>query len=105
MENVKTLIRLGLEQSPQFFKRSIWLKVERVMEFLVNKDEIMKVKGSVKYAAKTEASDENITRWAKMYLTSPLMEHIEGMKKLSRETRIPLNSGKLLSLYMDLNTK
>lgn len=101
-ENIKTLIRLGFEPA-RYFKRSAWVKVERVMEFLVNKGEVSKVNGEVKYAG--DRTEENIERWAGMFLCSPFMEHLEGMKKLSKELGLPLNSGKLLQAYMNFNTK
>lgn len=105
IESIKTLIRLGFEPA-HYFKRSAWVKVERVMEFLVNKGEIVKVNGQVKYATRCgNHTEEDVVRWAKMFIGSPFIEHIEGMKKLSKELGLPLNSGKLLQAYMDFKTK
>ena len=104
-ENIKTLIRLGFEPA-RYFKRSAWVKVERVMEFLVNKGEVVKVNGDVKYVPRRGKYDElDLEVWAKMFMQSPFVEHLEGMKKLSKELGLPLNSGKLLQTYMDFNTK
>ena len=105
IESIKTLIRLGFEPA-HYFKRSAWVKVERVMEFLVNKGEIVKVNGQVKYAARGgNHNEEDVVRWAKMFMQSPFSEHLDGMKKLSKELGLPLNSGKLLQAYMNFNTK
>lgn len=105
IENIKTLIRLGFEPA-RYFKRSAWVKVERVMEFLVNRGEVARLNGEIKYIPVDKvASEEEIERWARMFITSPLGEHIEGMRKLSKELGLPLNSGELLQAYMDFNTK
>ena len=102
IENIKTLIRLGFEPS-RYFKRSAWVKVERVMEFLVNKGEISKVNGEVKYVG--ERTEENITRWANMYMQSPFVEHTDEILRMSKELGLPLNSLELLNKFMDLKTK
>lgn len=105
IENIKTLIRLGFEPA-HFFKRSTWVKIERVMEYLVNKGEVVKVNGQVRYASCSKShTEEDIARWAKMFMQSPFTEHLEGMKKLSKEMGLPLNSNKLLSTYMNFNIK
>lgn len=105
IESIKTLIRLGFEPA-HYFKRSAWVKVERVMEFLVNRGEVVKVNGLVKYApCKGTHDEQDIARWAKMFMKSPFTEHIEGMKQLSKELNLPLNSGELLKAYMNFNTK
>lgn len=104
-ESIKTLIRFGFEPAC-YFKRSAWVKVERVMEFLVNRGEIKKQDGEVKYAAPNgKATESDVERWALLFINSPFTEHIESMKRLSKELGLPLNSGKLLEAYMDFNTK
>lgn len=105
IEDIKTLIRLGFEPA-HYFKRSAWVKVERVMEFLVNKGEVTKASGQVKYSVQGGCyNNADVTRWAEMFMKSPLGEHLDGMQRLSRDLGLPLNSGKLLTAYMNLNTK
>lgn len=104
-ENITTLIRLGFEPA-RYFKRSAWVKVERVMEFLANKGEVLKLNGEVKYGTRNGGyNEEDLKRWSDMYLHSPLSEHMEEMKALSREMNLPLNSRELLSAFVNLNTK
>lgn len=101
-ENVIELIRLGFGPT-HYLKRSVWVKVERVMEFLVNKNEVVRIKGEVKYEPrKGYHSNDDINRWADMYLHSPFSEHLEEMKKLSKELNLPLNSRELLAQFINL---
>ena len=98
-EDVKTLIRLGFEPA-RYFKRSAWVKVERVMEFLVNKGEVVKVNGDAKYAAPNgKATEGDIDKWASLYMKSPFSEHFGDMKRLSSETGLPINSKELLNKF------
>lgn len=102
IENVKTLIRLGFEPA-RYFKRSAWVKVERVMEFLVNKGFVIKLHGQVKYGSHNGGyTEDDLNLWAKAFMESPLSEHIDAMKELSKQTGLPLNSKELLNEYMKL---
>lgn len=101
---IKTLIRLGFEPA-RYFKRSAWVKVERVMEFLVKKGVVINNNGDVKYKATTILTEAKIDQWADLFMKSPLQEHLDGMKKLSKEMGLPLNSREVLNKYMDLTTK
>lgn len=101
-EEVITLIRLGFEPA-RYFKRSAWTKVERVMEFLVNKGFVVKLHGDVKYGSHNGGYTENdLNIWAKAFIESPLSEHIGKMKELSKQMGLPLNSKELLNEYMKL---
>lgn len=97
---IQCLISLGFTDSG-LYKRSVWVKVQRVMDFLANRNLIARADGSVKYATLDGRypSQSDIASWARAYMTSPLSSHIEEMKKLSKELNIPLNSGRLLSEY------
>lgn len=102
-KQVITLIRLGFEPA-RYFKRSAWVKVERVMDYLVNVGEIVKLDGEVKYGTynREKYSESDLNRWANVYMNSPFSDHIEAMRKLSKELGLPLNSKELLNHYMNL---
>lgn len=102
--NIANLIRMGFEPSC-YFKRSVWSKITRVMDYLVNKGLIQRTYGEVKYATLSwvPPTDAEIVELARIYMESPLHEHLGEMKKLSKETGLPLNSGELLLAYTDTN--
>lgn len=102
-KQVITLIRLGFEPA-RYFKRSAWVQVERVMDYLVNVGEIIKTEGEVKYGTYTREkySESDLNRWANVYMNSPFIDHIEAMKTLSKESGLPLNSKELLNKFMNL---
>ena len=104
-ESIKTLIRLGFEPA-RYFKRSAWVKVERVMEYLANIGEVRRNYGEVKYATNNGGySEDDLNRWSDLFIKSPVAKHIDAMKAMSKELSLPLNSRELLNRYMDLKTK
>lgn len=101
IKHVETLIRFGFMPA-HFIKRSAWVKISRVMEYLANKGEVKRVEGDIKYDYPTKVDELIITRLAEMYIHSPFFEHMDEMRKLSAQTGIPMNSPKLLNIYMNL---
>lgn len=100
---IKCLISLGFSPA-SYFKRSSWMNIQRVMEYLSNRGFIKRTQGEIKYSTldgKMPTLDE-LDHWATEYRMSPVVARIEEMKKLSRELSLPLNSGKLLQKYMDI---
>ena len=91
-----TFIRLGFEPS-HFFKRSVWTKVERIMEYLVNAGLVEKQSAPVKYRS-THTVDELVDA----YLKSPFSSHLEEMEALSKELHLPLCSKELLNNFLNL---
>lgn len=87
-----------------FFKRGAWTKIERVMNYLANVGLIIRTPNAkVKFATIDGHSltEDEISEMANHYMNSPLTEHFSEYAKLSAETGLPMNSGKLLNIFMD----
>lgn len=103
-KEVMRMIMMGCYAPSSSFKRSVWVRIERVMEFLANKGEIKRVNGEVKYETPDgRLHDTDLRRWTDMYVNSPLNEHIDELIALAREMHLPVNSGEVLKAFM--NTK
>ena len=100
---IKCLISLGFSPA-SYFKRSSWMNIQRVMEYLSNRGFIKRTNGEIKYSTLNGKMPtlEELEKWSKEYLMSPVSEHLDEMKELSRELGLPVNSGKLLQKYMDV---
>ena len=95
-KEIERLIRLGLNSPANYFKRSVWVKIERVMEYLVRKGAVCKSNGSIKYK---RVGSLSISELAGIYVNSPFTDHMEELKQLSREKNLPLNSLELLNQF------
>lgn len=87
-----------------FFKRGAWTKIERVMSYLANVGLIVRTPNSeVKFATIDGCSptEDEINAMANRYMHSPFTEHFNEYTQLSAETGLPMNSGKLLKIFMD----
>ena len=87
-----------------FFKRGAWTKIERVMNYLANVGLIVRTPNSeVKFATIDGCSltEDEINVMANHYMHSPFTEHFNEYAQLSAETGLPMNSGKLLKIFMD----
>ena len=105
--DIETLVRLGFEPA-RYFKRSAWTKVELVMEFLANKGLVVKTEGDVKYGMPhgRRYDDTDLGVLVEAYMKSPFTEHMDELRRLSRDTGLPLKSSELLRTYMNnFNTK
>ena len=98
---IQNTVRMGLIVPARYFKRSAWVNVERVMEYLVKKGLVVRKQGDIKYAKKSH--DISVEALADAYYHSPLVEHIEEMRKLSADLQLPLNSGALLKAFNNVN--
>lgn len=99
MKTTVELIECGFHPA-YLFKRSTWTKVQRIMEFLANKGEVIRLAGPIKYGMRSGVSHtDEVIRLAKVYLKSPFVEHIEQMKTMSKELGLPLNSIELLRAF------
>ena len=99
-KELQNTVRMGLIVPANYFKRSAWGKIERVMEYLVKQGLIVRKDGDIKYAKKSH--DISIETLVDAYLSSPFISHIDEMKKLSADLHLPLNSGTLLKAFNNL---
>lgn len=100
---VASLIECGFTR-PSMYKRSVWNKVTLIMEFLVNQNMVVHVDGEVKYGTHDgqAPNKDTIRSWADAYLKSPLSNHLEELKQLSKQLHLPLTSGELLKAYINI---
>ena len=72
-KNITTLIRLGFTPS-SLLKRSTWNKVQRVMNWLVEKNLVIATMGEVKYSLPngTPITDKDVDKLTKAYMDSYL---------------------------------
>lgn len=99
ISEVKTLIRIGFEK-PSYFKRSVWVKVERIMTFLQHRGEVYGNNGECKFIPRNgNYTEHDLERWANMWLDSPFEDHLDELHRLSAETGLPLNDKRLLNKY------
>lgn len=101
--DIATLIDCGLKPS-SMFKRSVWNKVELVMNYLVNTGKLEKRSGEIKYGSIDGhvILEDEMMSLADFYMRSPFCSHLEELKQLSKELHLPLTSGKLLQIYMNI---
>lgn len=97
------LIRCGFNK-PSMYKRSVWNKITLIMEFLVNRNKIVRVDGEIKYGTSDGhvPTENDIQNLADEYLASPFYSHLDELKQLSKQLRLPLTSGELLKAYMNI---
>lgn len=95
-QEIESLIGFGFTPSDAL-KRSTWNKVTRVMDYLVSKGIIARKSGSVKYQKNdgSAVTQQDIECMAKMYLTSPLHEHVDELRMVARQHGIAVNNGKI----------
>lgn len=108
--NVKEIIeaiKIGFDK-PKLYKRSVWNKTVKVMEFLSdNTGEIERThfgSGLEKYVSKVEVNDEQLALWALQYKRSlglPLYveEVIPELECIARELGCEMNDGTVLTEY------
>lgn len=104
LQEVKNLIRMGFE-SPSYFKRSTWRKVERIMQYLLIKGCIKENNGDVKYKTLygVKPMESDVQKWAELYMKSPFEEHLSEISKLASSMGLPITDGRVLREF--LNTK
>ena len=96
-EELQNTVRMGLIVPASYFKRSAWINVERVMEYLVKQGLVVRKQGDIKYAKRSH--DITLERLVDAYHHSPFMEHMDEVRKLSADLHLPLNSGALLKAF------
>lgn len=100
-EELQNTIRMGLIVPASYFKRSAWINIERVMEYLVKQGLVVRKQGDIKYAKKYH--EIPMERLVDAYYHSPFMEHMDEVRKLSADLHLPLNSGALLKAFNNVN--
>lgn len=97
---IMQLIWCGFAPS-SYYKRSVWLRIERIMEYLANKGYILRVTNQpYKYAYDSKLDRKTIEGWADEYMRSPFVEHLEEMKALSYEMHLPMNDIRVLREFL-----
>ena len=100
-KELENTIRMGLIVPASYFKRSAWINVERVMEYLVKAGLVVRKQGDIKYAKRSH--DISLDRLTDAYYNSPFVDHVDEMRKLSADLHLPLNSGALLKAFNNVN--
>lgn len=100
------LIKVGFER-PKWYKRSVWNKAVKVMEYLSdNTDgEIVRTNsggGDVKYVATVEVTDDKLMEWAVSYKRSlgfPLSDALPELIRIAEALGVRVNNGAVLIEY------
>lgn len=103
-------IKVGFDK-PKLYKRSVWNKTVKVMEFLVDNTngEIVRTNlgsGLEKYRAEVEVTEEQLAIWALMYKRSlglPILltEAVPELGRIARELGIGPNDVAVLREYFN----
>lgn len=102
-------IKIGFDK-PKLYKRSVWNKTVKVMEFLSDNTngEIVRTNlgsGLEKYRAKVEVNDEQLTIWALAYKRSLgfllVAEAVPELESIARELGVEVNDGVVLTEYFN----
>lgn len=104
------LIKIGFDK-PKLYKRSVWNKSVKVMEFLSDNTngEIIRTNlgsGLEKYKTKVEVNDEQLAIWALMYkrslgLSILMDEAIPELERIARELGTNINDGIVIEEYFN----
>lgn len=107
-------IKIGFDK-PKLYKRSVWNKTVKVMEFLSdNTDgEIVRTNlgsGLEKYRAEVEVNDEQLAIWALAYKRSlgfPILveEAVPELESIARELGVEVNDGVVLTEYQQASRR
>ena len=103
-------IKIGFDK-PKLYKRSVWNKAVKVMEFLSDNTngEIVRTNlglGLEKYKSEVEITDEQLAIWALAYKRSlgfPILleEAVPELERLVRELGGKVNNGNVLVEYFN----
>lgn len=103
-------IKIGFDK-PKLYKRSVWNKTVKVMEFLVDNTsgEIIRTNlgsGLEKYKSEVEINDEQLAIWALAYkrnLGLPILleEAAPELERIARELGVKVNNGNVLVEYFN----
>lgn len=107
-------IKIGFDK-PKLYKRSVWNKVVKVMEFLSDNTngEVMRTNlglGLEKYKSTIEVNEEQLGVWALMYKRSLgetiyLTELGPELNRIARELGVSINDAAVLVEYSNRHSK
>lgn len=108
LNEIMDAIKIGFDK-PRLYKRSVWNKAVKVMEFLSDhtNGEIVRTgagNGFEKYASKVEVNDEQLSIWAAKYKRSlgfpiRISEAMPELNRIARNLGVKVNNGKVLIEY------
>lgn len=108
LQEIIEAIKIGFDK-PKLYKRSVWNKSVKVMEFLSDNTngEIVRTNlgsGLEKYKAEVEVNDEQLAVWALSYKRSlglplSLEEAMPELERIARELGVKVNRGSVLKEY------
>lgn len=102
-------IRVGLDK-PKLYKRSVWNKAVKVMEFLTeNTKQVIRLNtssGLEKYKSLVETTDEQLAIWALAYKRTigvPILfsEVVPELNSIARDLGVNVNNGVVLTEYFN----
>lgn len=110
IQEVIEAIKIGFDK-PKLYKRSVWNKTVKVMEFLADNTngEIVRTNlgsGLEKYKSEVEINDEQLAIWALAYkrnLGFPILveEAVPELERIARELGVKVNNGVVLTEYFN----
>lgn len=110
LKEIIELIKIGFDK-PKLYKRSVWNKTVKVMEFLSDNTngEVVRTyfgSGLEKYRTKVEVNEEQLTIWALSYKRSlgfPILvgEAVPELERIARELGVKVNEGVVITEYFN----
>ena len=110
IQEVIEAIKIGFDK-PKLYKRSVWNKTVKVMEFLVDNTngEIVRTNlgsGLEKYRSEVLPTDEQLAIWALAYKRSlgfPILveEAVPELERIARELGVKVNNGIVVTEYFN----
>lgn len=105
---VVELIKVGFER-PKWYKRSVWNKAVKVMEYLSDNTngEIVRTNsggGDVKYVATVEVTNDKLMEWAVSYKRSlglplSIVETLPELTRIAKELGVKVNNALVVKEY------
>ena len=114
IEEIITAIKVGFDR-PNLYKRSVWNKSVKVMEFLSDNTngEVKRTHlgwGLEKYKSEVEVNDEQLAVWALAYKRSlglPILlrEAVPELQRIARELGVKVNNAVVIMEYSKRHPK
>ncbi len=107
IQEVIDIIKIGFDK-PKLYKRSVWNKAVKVMEFLTeNTKQIVRTNsgsGLEKYKSSVAVTDEQLAIWAlqyKRFIGAPILlsEVFPELRRIARELNVAPNGREVLTEY------
>lgn len=108
IQEIIETIKIGFDR-PKLYKRSVWTKAVKIMEFLADNTngEIVRTNlgnGLEKYKAEVEVNAEQLAIWALVYKRSlgvPILldDVLPELERIARELGVAVNNGVVIIEY------